>query len=163
MNVDSDIVPEGSVLPRSFGGLMALYECNYIRLTELIGDRVLHSPAAISYAREDFPVQLTVEKRSRYTRVLRMTYALPACGGVVLDPDLRVRLYLDARVAEVAGWAAHHHHGMLLSLRKRYGRELDRRWSRNMMLCKWLEYLHDHEHHFAPTEEPESVAEVAAL
>ena len=72
---------------------------------------------------------------------------------MVADPDLGLRLYLDAHLVEVTGWASHHRHNALLQLRQRYGRELDRRWSRNMMLSKWLDFLQDAGHRFLPATE----------
>ena len=69
----------------------------------------------------------------------------------VADPDLAVRLYLDARVAEVTAWAAFHRHELLADLTERYSRELDRRWARNIVLGKWLDYLLDNGHSYAVT------------
>jgi hypothetical protein len=80
---------------------------------------------------------------------MRLTYLFPEEGGLVADPDLAVRLYLDARVAEVAGWADFHRHDRLSRLAREYGRELDRRWARNMVLSKWLDYLLDNGHSYA--------------
>ena len=77
-----------------------------------------------------------------------MTYMFDDDAQLVPDPDLVIRVYLDARMAEVSGWAAHHRHAMLNDLANRYRRELDRRWSNNMMLSKWLDYLIDARHRF---------------
>lgn len=152
MIADSYIVTEGSVCPGSFGGLMALYEGNFIKLDSLIGDPAKFSGPAVSRTPDDFPVHLSIEEQTKYTRVLRMTYLFDDSGRQLADPDLHVRLYLDARLAEVRSWAGHHRHGMLLQLRQQYGRELDRRWSRNMMLCKWLDYLVDRNHRLHPCD-----------
>ncbi len=148
MFADSDILTEGPVHPRSFGGLMALYESNYIKLLNLLGDYSACSSHSVSRSASDFPLHLRTETVSRYTRELRLTYLL-GDGRLRADPDLRLKIYLDARMAEVCSWAHHHHHGLLLNLRRRYGRELDRRWSRNMMLSKWLDYLIDKGHGFS--------------
>ena len=147
MLVGNDILTDGPVHPRSFGGLMALYESNYIKLLDLLGDFGLHDGDAVSRSASDFPLHLSTGTVSRYTREIRLTYLL-GDGQLRADPDLRLKIYLDARMAEVCSWAAHHHHGLLLTLRSRYGRELDRRWSRNMMLSKWLDYLLDNGHGF---------------
>ncbi|MDJ0926280.1 MAG: DUF1249 domain-containing protein [Gammaproteobacteria bacterium] len=145
---DSYIVPEGSVQPRSFGGLMVLYESNFIKLNNLTGGLDQLRGPIVSYCPADFPLQLCVDEATKYTRVLRLTYLIEDGEACVVDPDLRLRVYLDARLAEVSGWASHHRHGVLLNLRRRYGRELDHRWSRNMMLSKWLDYLADNGHSF---------------
>jgi len=53
-------------------------------------------------------------------------------------PDMRVRIYHDARLAEAQEWG----------LQSRAERELDQRWARNMMLNKWLEYCLERGHRF---------------
>ena len=154
MIADSYIVPECVVKPGSFGALMALYESNFIKLTTLVGDIALHGDAGdlhVSTSLDDFDLYLSVESTERYTRVLRLTYFFAEDDTLVADPDLVIRLYLDARMAEVAGWAAHHRHALLRDLAGQYDRELDRRWSNNMMLSKWLDYLYEVRHTFTPT------------
>lgn len=149
MLVDSYIVPECAVRPRSFGGLMALYESNFIKLGMLVADIGQPHECRLSTTPADCDLFLWVESTTRYTQIMRMTYLFDEDGAVVADPDLVIRVYLDARMAEVAGWAEHHRHAMLKGLADRYGRELDRRWSNNMMLSKWLDYLIDAGHGFS--------------
>jgi len=149
MLADSYIVPECTAGPGSFGGLMALYESNFIRLVTLVGEPAALPDITVSESPLDLPLHLSVEQSSKYTRLLRLTYLFEGQEGAVADPDLLVRVYLDARVAEVRGWAPAHRHGKLRELQRAYARELDRRWSRNMMLSKWLEYLLDMRHRFA--------------
>ena len=69
-------------------------------------------------------------------------------AGWVADPDLRVRVYLDARMVEVLGWINAPRHDTLRQLMSDSSGELDRRWSKNIMFGKWLEYLHDMGHRF---------------
>ena len=81
-----------------------------------------------------------------YTVDLRLTYVFAMPGGVEADPDLTLRAYLDARLVEVVGWASGHRHDLLSRLAADCRRELDRRWARNIMLSKWLDYLQDRGH-----------------
>ncbi len=127
---------------------MALYEANFIKFAQLAGEPSLILNDMLSVPPKDFPLHLTVGESSKYTRALRLTYYLAHNGSPRADPDLRLRLYLDARMLEVMGWATHHQHGVLLQLRAQYSRELDRRWARNMMLSKWLDYLLEQGHRF---------------
>ena len=152
MLADSYIVPECIAQPRSFGGLMALYEGNYIKLNSLIAELGQQSGQFMSYTANDCDLRLIVETRTRYTCLLRLTYLFPVSGSTVADPDLCTKVYFDARMAEVRSWAEHHRHEVLRNLGHRYSRELDRRWSRNMMLSKWLDYLLDMGHAF-PTRQ----------
>lgn len=162
MIADSYMVPEGHVCPRSFGGLMALYESNYIKLQQLLGDTLQSQSRAVSRAPDDMPVFLSREStdKARYTQDIRLTYLFEEAGDVIADPDLCVRIYLDARMAEVRSWASHHRHNVLLQLRRCYGRELDRRWARNMMLGKWLDYLLERGYSFSRLTDHQALAAV---
>jgi uncharacterized protein YqiB (DUF1249 family) len=64
----------------------------------------------------------------------------------VPDPDLSVRVYHDARMAEALACGASQRHPLLATFETQRGSELERRWSRNMMLNKWLEYCADRGH-----------------
>ncbi|HLZ99432.1 MAG TPA: DUF1249 domain-containing protein [Steroidobacteraceae bacterium] len=66
----------------------------------------------------------------------------------VRDPDLEVCVYHDARLAEVRSFRGFQRHPQLSRLQCRLKRELDQRWTRNMMLNKWLEYCAEQGHHF---------------
>jgi len=159
MLTDSNIVPECVYGPGSFGGLMALYEGNLIKLNRLIGDIGKSvGDRYLSIGTADCDLYLTVESSVKYTQVFRMTYLFldeddADENRLIADPDLCVRVYLDARLAEVAGWAAHHQHDVLKSLQRRFTREIDRRWANNMMLGKWLDYLLDKGHSFRPASD----------
>lgn len=150
MLTDSYIVPQCLASPGSFGGLMALYEGNFIKLARLTGEPARLRADAVSRPWQDFPLHLSVGEATKYTRLLRLTYLFDDDCEIVADPDLGLRVYLDARMVEVIGWADHHQHDALSALRRQFGRELDRRWSRNMMLSKWLDYLLDRGHRFRP-------------
>lgn len=129
--------------PRSFVALMGLYESNHIRLAALAGDLRSLPVRVTSQVSGDCELVLTVTERTPYTTGLNLTYWLErqATGTRDAVPDMLVRVYHDARVAECTGFAAG---------RSPLDRELDQRWSRNVMLNKWLEYCADRGHRFAP-------------
>lgn len=103
----------------------------------------------ISESPSDFRLYLEVQEATRYTTTMRLTYFLNSDVGVVADPDLSLRLYHDAGQLEAMACAATHCHDALRSFSAPGGGELQRRWSRNMMLNKWLEYCADQGHDFA--------------
>ena len=146
---------------------MALYESNFIKFRELIGDIGADSDSMgqhyYSKVRDDCDLFLSVESHVRYTSVLRLTYHFAEDHHTVADPDLVIRVYLDARMTEVASWAAHHRHSVLRGLAQRFKCELDRRWSRNMMLSKWLDYLTDKGHSFRKIDRPADVSLIGEL
>lgn len=133
---------------------MALYEGNFLKLSAMApglrqpGHGAPRAATMVSCSGRDLDLHLTVEAEARYTADLRLTYFFPDPTGPVADPDLRLRLYRDAGMVEVLGWSGTHRHPVLQRLARTVGRELDRRWSRNMMLGKWLDYLGDMGHAF---------------
>lgn len=94
--------------PRSFVALMSLYESNYIRFGWLAGDVTALSGAYRSVVAGDCELLLSVVGRSPYTTMLRLTYLLPEAAGSSVYPDMGVRLYHDARLAEAQEWAPAH-------------------------------------------------------
>jgi uncharacterized protein len=128
--------------PRSFVALMGLYESNHIRLGALAGDLRTLPVRSVSAVSGDCELVLTVTDRTPYTTGLNLTYWLERSDGGAREPvpDMLLRVYHDARVAECIGFAAG---------RSPVERELDQRWARNVMLNKWLEYCADRGHGFA--------------
>lgn len=135
------------VRPRSFAGLMALYESNHARLRQLLGDVSVLPLQAVSSSNTDMCLHVTRAERCRYTTSLHMTYHFNSALGVECDPDLRLRVYHDARLAEAMSCCEQPRHDALRGLLS-HGSELDRRWSLNILLNKWLEYCLDHGHVF---------------
>ena len=125
---------------------MALYESNYLRLLRLIPeleriDGCFHSTVA-----GDCALSVEILERCRYTITLAMTYEFETETGLVSDPDMRVRAYLDGQLAEAMSLAGDHRHRELQRLFKATRHELDLRWKRNVILNKWLDYLSDQGH-----------------
>jgi uncharacterized protein len=134
--------------PRSFVALMSLYESNYLRLSTLAGNLRMLEDVRLSRVAGDCDLRLSVTERSPYTTSVDLTYLFSSDGGVSTYPDMRVRIYHDARLVEAQEWASQHEHEALRRLRGQAERELDQRWARNTMLNKWLEYCTDRGHGF---------------
>lgn len=139
--------------PGSFAALMSLYESNYIRLGWLLSDLSAIGNVLLSAPADDLPLHLLLVERSRYTTTVRLTYYFDECGERVADPDLLVRIYHDALLAEAMACSQRHRHEALKGFDTRPGAELSRRWTRNVMLNKWLEYCLDKGHRFFPATE----------
>ncbi|HKT73795.1 MAG TPA: DUF1249 domain-containing protein [Steroidobacteraceae bacterium] len=136
--------------PRSFVALMGLYESNYIRFGWLVADLASLTGRHRSAVAPDCDLLLTIAERSTYTSTVNLTYSLPGGGGAERYPDMRVRIYHDAHLAEAQEWAGAHFQPVLKALRSQAERELDQRWARNVMLNKWLEYCVERGHRFSP-------------
>jgi uncharacterized protein YqiB (DUF1249 family) len=149
LQTDTDCAVSWRARPASFVSLMSLYESNYIRLGWLIADLSAIDDAAVSIVTNDCPLHLRVEERSRYTTTVTLTYIFESETAALADPDLQIRIYHDARLAEVQSCARWHRHAMLESLRSTLARALGERWLRNIMLNKWLDYCVERGHRFA--------------
>ena len=159
VNADSTALSSWRARPRSFVALMGLYESNYTRLGWLVEGVASFEGSARSVVSGDCDLVLSVAERGPYTATLTLTYLLPERGAAADDtadepgqrvsaPDMSIRVYQDARVAEALGWAPVHEHDALRRLRSGLERELDQRWARNTMLNKWLEYCVERGHRF---------------
>jgi uncharacterized protein len=145
---ECNLVVSWRARPRGFVALMGLYESSFLRLGALAGDLAQLPRTCISNVDGDCTLLLSVLERSRYTSQLLLTYLLPdgrVPAGLERVPDLRLRLYHDARLLEAECGAA--------GARER---ELHRRWARNMMLNKWLEYCMDRGHRFVAAAVPQT-------
>lgn len=146
MLLDSHLVPETMARPRSFVGLMALYESNYLRLLRLIPEIDRLDGCFRSRVAGDCDLHLEILDRSRYTVTLSLTYHFETDDGLLVDPDMTVRVYLDGQLAEVLAVGRRQRHAGLRKLVREHRQELDRRWRRNIVLNKWLDYLSEQGH-----------------
>ena len=135
------------LVPRGFVSLMDLYESNFIRLRKLIPDLQVLEDAVISRAAGHLDLYLKVIERSRYTSTLYLSYCFPGEHGLQMEPNLKIRIYHDARVAEVM--AGHLHHGRLI-LDDLPAEALQEKWRLNRFLYKWLGYCLRQGHSFEP-------------
>lgn len=146
MLLDSRIVPQAAAKPKTFVGLMALYESSYLRLLHLIPDLTTIDGCYRSRIAGDCDLHVDTIERCRYTVTLSLTYYFDRAEGCVADPGMRVRAYLDGQLAEAMRTSGPEQHAELKRLFAAHGRELNECWRRNIVLNKWLEYLSDQGH-----------------
>ena len=146
MLLDSQLVPQTIIRPRSFVGLMTLYESNFLRLRQLIPELERLDGYYQSRVAGDCDLHLEILDRSRYTVTLSLSYFFQVDGVRIADPDMKIRAYLDGYLAEGMSLSGDHRHAELRRLTRAHRAELDSRWRRNIVLNKWLEYLMDQGH-----------------
>lgn len=145
--------------PRSIAHLLELYEQNFRMLQRLIPQLERHGAGqtGISRSQNDCPLHLEIAASDRYTHTLRLTYEFTDEAGVRRQPDLWIRAYRDASLAEALEceqrppWLARDDadpaaHAFLSA-----------QWRRNLLLHKWLDYLLEQGHGFAQSREAETV------
>jgi uncharacterized protein YqiB (DUF1249 family) len=143
---EHQLVPETIVRPKSFVGLMALYESNYLRLLQLIPELHRLDGYYRSKVAGDCALHVEILERSRYTITLSLSYFFYDGDVRVADPDMKVRVYLDGQLTEAMGFSGDHRHAEFRRLSRAHRHELDSRWRRNIVLNKWLDYLMDQGH-----------------
>jgi uncharacterized protein YqiB (DUF1249 family) len=141
------------LVPGSFAALMDLYERNYILVRRLVPQLPASGNHLISEVAEGLDLHLQVYERHRYTSDLVLTYRFCRPEGFEFEPDLNIRVYHDARVAEVRaahlrGWPAFPAFPSGLSQKNC----LYARWRVNRFLFKWLGYCLHQGHCFDATQ-----------
>jgi uncharacterized protein YqiB (DUF1249 family) len=121
----------------------------YRQLQLLLPDQVAHHDSFCSRVSGSPLLRLDILERHPYTQFLRLTYSFERDGGPELAPDAHIRMYQDARMAEVTAY--NHHQGCRRSAHPWYPhRQLFQRiWRQNRALDKWLGYLLQQGHSLA--------------
>ncbi|MDR9414341.1 MAG: DUF1249 domain-containing protein [Spiribacter sp.] len=125
----------------SFAALMELYEMNYIYLRRLVPQLDGRRDAQVSSVDRGPDLHLEVTERCPYTTSLLLTHRFEARDGEESLPDLRVRIYHDARVAEVMAEFPPAAPALLW------------RWESNRFLNRWLRYCLGEGHAFDANNE----------
>ena len=136
------------VLPVDFVSLMDMYEDNYIKLRKLIPDVHQINGSAISASPGHLNLHLQIVERSKFTTTLRLSYCFNDNGESRLEPNLKIRIYHDACLAEVM--SGNLHHGRLV-LDHLPADALKEKWKLNRFLSKWLKYCLRQNHGFLVT------------
>lgn len=132
-----------------FGNLMELYEKNYMQLRLLV-PALKDGPltTAISAVPGCLTLYMQMTEQNPYTSTLRLTYRFVNSDGsgtrASFEPDLTIRVYHDARSAEVLSGLLHGQQHV-----QRTTRSLDESWKLNRFLYKWLRYLLYRGHRFS--------------
>ncbi len=147
-------------LPRlsRFEWLMGLYGENFLRLSRMFQPQALSPGRYVSRITDGLDLMVEVIEQHPYTVELRLSYAMQDTVTGQPDPSAYVRLYRDARQAEVTHCYVGRHWQDVLGLRPSVQAMLSHRLRMNSFLNKWLEYLDGQGHgpHTLSTIEPES-------
>ena len=122
-------------------GLMDLYEQNYIKLRCLIPDMHM-ADVMISQVAGYSDLHLSVKERCKYTTIINLTYQFKKQKALVFQPNLTIRIYHDAKTAEVQNSCNRSH-----QINSKRG-SLEHQWQLNRFLYKWLSYCLHQGHQF---------------
>lgn len=135
-----------AVPARSFANLMELYENNYIFIRRLVPDLDRLPVQSVSQVAGAVDLQLTVIERCPYTTTLALTHVFDA--GAETSPDIEIRIYHDARTAEVLPSSSLKTFGVWEGGERPDPRSLAWRWEVNRFLYRWLRYCLGEGHRF---------------
>ena len=148
------------------GWLMGLYAENYQRMSKLFDIPALAKGTFLSKCPQGLDVVVEVLEVHAYTLELRLSYRMcdPVTGRP--DPSAYVRIYRDARQAEVTHCYIGRQWQDVLGLHPEPRVMFGHRLRMNSFLNKWLEYLAGQGHgpHTLgpmPLDEPSDAAEIA--
>jgi uncharacterized protein YqiB (DUF1249 family) len=140
--VQPPIIPSPD--PQTFAGLMEIYETNYINLRRLCGKLQTLRQGIISEVETGLDLHLYIIERSKYTLTLKLTYQFCLKDSPHGEdyPDMLVRIYFDAKQAEVLNVSRKSPNIV------RYQSRLFNKWHSNRFLYKWLNYCINQGHTF---------------
>lgn len=124
----------------------ALSEANFLRLEKLLGEMNQPQYRFHWYGSAAAPVQMEVAviERFKFTSTLILTKTNPALPQPIQDMQLTIRMYHDARMAEVVSWD----NGRQLSGVYPYPNDrmyqIDEKAQANLYLGEWLAHLLRH-------------------
>lgn len=141
-----------------FAWLMGLYGENFQRLSRMFQPQALSPGHYVSRIDDGLDLLVEVIEQHAYTVELRLSYRMQDDLTGQPDPSAFVRLYRDARQAEVTHCYVGRHWQDVLGLRPSVQAMLSHRLRMNGFLNKWLEYLDGQGHgpHTLSSIEPES-------
>ena len=124
---------------RPVNRLAALHEVceeNYRKLRQLIPALPYLSSGTVLEFRSQPKLRVEVLEKSRYTMLLEFNYCFAGTSPVVLEPALEVRVYFDARMAEVL----RDQERIPPRYPSREQHTLKRKWELNYFFHKWLDH-----------------------
>jgi len=133
------------VVSRDFVSLMDMYEENFIKLRKLIPNLQSIEESAISKSVGHLDLHVKIQERSKFTTTLFLSYLFGDDDELRMEPNLKIRIYHDAGLAEVMSGKLHH--GRLL-IDNLPSDALKQKWMLNRFLAKWLKYCLRQKHGF---------------
>lgn len=128
--------------------LQAAQEEIYRQLQLLIPDDAARDDRFCSRIEGSPTLRLEILERHPYTHFIRLTYDFEGREGARLAPDAHIRVYHDARMAEVTAFNAEQAFKRTAHPWYPTGPLFQRTWRENLALDKWLGYLIQQGHSF---------------
>jgi len=135
-------------------------ELNYDKLTRLIHDWAALTDSLTGHAESKPPLNFKLLERSPYTLVIELTHSPVTADESEPDPQVRIRICLDAKTAEVLSGGryppAQPEHQKTLDAE----RIVDRKWQHNYFLSRWLDHCLRSHYRFQHDRPPTAIEPV---
>ncbi|MGR9108835.1 MAG: DUF1249 domain-containing protein [Gammaproteobacteria bacterium] len=137
--------------------LHGLCENNFHKLFRLAPDllRIRHGAAAQACGRPALHIRIL--ERQPYTLTLELTHHFESEPETRTEPAVKIRVYLDAKSAEVLREPPHHPYESVLKKNPDPKIVLDYKWTINYFLEKWLDHCIDQGYRFDRLETGEAL------
>jgi uncharacterized protein YqiB (DUF1249 family) len=131
--------------------LEQICESNYQKLLKLIPDLLTLRQSAIGRALNNTSLHMTVIESTPYTLTVELSHSFTHNLDELLEPAVKIRLYLDAQLAEVL---SDHARASVTQVFKDPGLSRDimnYKWRLNYFLQKWLDHCLKKDYQFSKT------------
>ena len=140
--------------------LMQVYEYNFLMLRQLAPELQRLAGEFVSKVSSGMDLYLSIVEQAPYTTTFTLTYLFENSKGITAEPNLTVRTYSDARMAEaLSGYQPRRYNR---GIRHGLPSALEERWRLNRFLDKWLSYALHQGHHFSRAQSLQSERAKAA-
>jgi Uncharacterized protein conserved in bacteria len=128
-------------------------ESNYQKLFKLIPDLMLFKEAAIGLAPNHTTLHLDIIERTPYTMTVELSHCFNRNKDELLAPAVKIRVYLDAHLAEVLSDHARAGVGQVFKDPGLSREIMNYKWRLNYFLQKWLDHCLKKDYLFSPNAE----------
>ena len=131
--------------------LEQICESNYQKLLKLIPDLLTLKETAIGQALNNTALHITVIESTPYTLTVELSHSFTHNMEELLEPAVKIRLYLDAQLAEML--SDHVRVGVARAFKDPgLSREImNYKWRLNYFLQKWLDHCLKKDYQFSKT------------
>lgn len=132
---------------------------NYQKLLNLIPNIKSFTQTAVGQAPQKPDLQLEVLERSAYTLTVKLSHRFSQLPNDLWMPEVEIRMYLDAEVAEVLRDHARSNVSRVYKDPGKTTEILNYKWQLNYFLTKWLDHCLSIDYQFADrTKESKALA-----
>jgi uncharacterized protein YqiB (DUF1249 family) len=113
---------------------------NYQKLFKLIPELLALKEVAVGVALNNTPLHITVIENTPYTMMIELNHCFSHNKDEYFEPSMKIRLYLDAQLAEVMSDQARSPIALAFKDKSLSIDIMNYKWRLNYFLQKWLDH-----------------------